>query len=132
MKATVILLLLLVSGCLLGARQNIKVNSRVTPAKVALEEPEPISIEVHVSNVGSSSETITADVTETEGLMVTKPNRTVFTLKRGESRTITFTAYLMEDAVPGEYIIDVKIEAESGEIVWDRAKITVVQEKGLL
>jgi hypothetical protein len=38
----------------------------------------------------------------------------------------------MEDAVPGNYIIDIQIRTESGDIVWDRAKITVVQEKGLL
>jgi hypothetical protein len=128
----ILVLVILVSGCIGGKQHNIKLNSEVKPAKVSLEEPEIIRIEAHATNVGTSLETITADVVKTEGLMVIKPNRTVFTLKQGESRTITFYASLMEDAVPGNYIIDIQIRTESGDIVWDRAKITVVQEKGLL
>jgi uncharacterized membrane protein len=132
MRIAVIVVLLLITGCIAGSKENIKLNSQVNPAKVALENREEIIIEAHATNIGSSIETITADVTETEGLSVLKPNRTVFTIKKGESRTITITAFLLEDAVPGDYIIDVKIETKGGEIVQDRAKVTVVKEKGLL
>jgi|Deesub1362A_J573_1020465.scaffolds.fasta_scaffold00094_40 uncharacterized membrane protein len=131
MKAATLLAVLLIAGCL-GSSQSIKLNIEVEPNKVALEEPEPISIKVNAINIGPSRETISAGVTETQGLKVIEPNKTVFTLKNGESRTIVFTALLTTDAVPGDYIIDVQVKTESGEIVQDRAKITVVQKKGLL
>lgn len=124
--------LMVISGCIIGGTgHNIKLTSEVKPAKVSLENKELISINVRATNVGTSLEKITADVIKTEGLVIIPPNRTTFTLKPDESRTIIFYANLMEDAVPGDYIIDVQIKTEDGDIIWDRAKVRVVQESGL-
>ena len=124
--------LMVISGCIMGGtKHNIKLTSEVKPAKVSLENKELISINVRATNVGTSLEKITADVIKTEGLVIIPPNRTTFTLKPDESRTIIFYANLMEDAVPGDYIIDVQIKTEDGDIIWDRAKVRVVQESGL-
>jgi len=133
MKRFVVLLacLMIVSGCVGGKGHNIKLTSEVKPAKVSLDNIELISINVMATNVGTSLERITADVIKTEGLDIIPPNRTTFTLKPGESRTIIFYASLMEDAVPGDYIIDVQIKTEAEDIIWDRAKVRVVQESGL-
>ncbi len=134
MRALVfILLLLLISGCTIsGVKDNIRVESEIVPSKINLEEPEPLSLEVRVKNVGTSTETVSADVKKTEGLSVTKPDRTTFTLKPGESRTIAFTASLTGDAVPGDYIIDVQVKTQNGDIVEDRAKVRVEEGAGLL
>ncbi len=124
--------LLLISGCTISSRQNIKLESEIVPSKINLEEPEPLYLEARVKNIGTATETVTTDVVKTEGLSVTKPSRTTFTLKPGESRTITFSASLTEDAVPGDYIIDVQVKTENGDMVWDRAKLRVVEGTGLL
>ena len=119
-------------GCIGGKTHNIKLTSEVTPAKVTLEPPpEQIRVEVRATNVGTSLEKIKADVVKTEGVVIVPPNRTTFSLKQDESRTIIFMAELTPDAVPGDYIIDIKIETESGDIIWDRAKIRVEQESSL-
>lgn len=123
--------LMIISGCIGGRGHNIKLTSEVKPAKVSLDDPELISINVRATNVGTSLEKITADVIKTEGVVIIPPNRTTFTLKPGESRTIIFHANLMEDAVPGDYIIDVQIRTEAEDIIWDRAKVRVAQEAGL-
>ena len=123
--------LIIVSGCIGGKSHNIKLTSEVTPAKISLDNKEQIRVDVRATNVGTSLEKITADVIKTEGIVIIPPNRTTFSLKEGESRTIIFIAYLTDEAVPGDYIIDVKIETESGDIIWDRAKIRVEQESGL-
>ena len=123
---------MLILGCVGGKTHNIKLTSEVTPAKVTLEPPpEQIRVEVRATNVGTSLEKIKADVVKTEGVVIIYPNRTTFSLKQDESRTIIFKAELTSDAVPGDYIIDVKIETESGDIIWDRAKIRVEQESGI-
>jgi uncharacterized membrane protein len=133
MKRSIALLacLIIVSGCIGGKAHNIKLTSEVTPAKISLDNKEQIRVDVRATNVGTSLEKITADVIKTEGVVIIPPNRTTFSLKEGESRTIIFIAYLTDEAVPGDYIIDVKIETESGDIIWDRAKIRVEQESGL-
>ena len=137
MKRLIVLLafIIIISGCIEGKGHNIKLTTEVTPAKVSLDDRELISIEVRATNVGTSTEKITPDVIKTEGLVIIPPNRTgdqmTFTLKPDESRTIIFYADLMEDAVPGDYIIDVKIETDAGDIIWDRAKVRVEQEAGL-
>ncbi len=123
--------LMIISGCIGGRGHNIKLTSEVKPAKVSLDDRELISINVRATNVGTSLEKITADVIKTEGVVIIPPNRTTFTLKPGESRTIIFHANLMEDAVPGDYIIDVQIRTEAEDIIWDRAKVRVAQESGL-
>lgn len=123
--------LIIISGCIGGKGHNIKLTSEVKPAKVSLDNKELISIDVRATNVGTSLEKITANVIKTEGLVIILPDRTTFTLKPGESRTIIFYANLMEDAVPGDYIIDVQIKTEAGDIIWDRAKVRVAQESGL-
>lgn len=134
MRATVFLLLLIsLSGCTIrSTRENIRLESEIVPSKMGLDEPVELKLEARVKNVGTSNEVITADVVRTEGLIVTKPDRTTFTLKPGESRTITFSANLTEDAVPGDYIIDVQVKTQNGNLVWDRAKLRVVERKGLL
>lgn len=137
MKRVIIILaiLMIISGCIGGKGHNIKLTSDVKPAKVSLDNLELISINIRVTNVGTSLERITPDVIKTEGLIIIPPNRTAermtFTLKPGESRTIIFYANLLEDAVPGDYIIDVRVETEDEDIIWDRAKVRVVQESGL-
>ena len=123
--------LMLILGCLGGKTHNIKLTSDVTPAKVTLDQKEQIRVDVRATNIGTSLEKITADVIKTEGVIIIPPNRTTFSLKKDESRTIIFMAYLTDEAVPGDYIIDVKIETESGDIIWDRARVRVEQEGGI-
>jgi uncharacterized membrane protein len=130
--ALLLFLAVFISGCTISSnRENIRLESEIVPSKVSLDSPVQVSLEARVENVGTSTETITADIVKTEGLIVTKPDRTTFTLKPGESRTVTFKANLTADAVPGDYIIDVQVKTQSGNIVWDRAKLRVVEEKGL-
>ncbi len=135
-RMRIVLLLILIvsiSGCTISnSKENIRLESEIVPGKISLEKPEEVHLEAQVKNVGTSTETVTADVVKTEGLMVTKPSRTTFTLKPGESRTIAFSANLTDDAVPGDYIIDVQVKTLNGDIVTDRAKLRVVEEKGLL
>ncbi len=129
--AAILVCLLIISGCIGGKGHNIKLNSEVSPSKVSLNNPERIRVNVMATNIGTSLEKITAEVVETEGLLVVPPNRTTFTLKSGESRTIIFEAALMDDAVPGDYIIDIQIKTEAGEIIQDRAKVRVTEESTL-
>ncbi|MBU2560083.1 hypothetical protein KKA03_04220 [archaeon] len=133
MKRTFALLvcIILILGCTGGKTHNIKLTSEVTPAKVTLEQKEQIRVDVRATNVGTSLEKITADVIKTEGVIIIPPNRTTFSLKKEESRTIIFMAYLTDEAVPGDYIIDIKIETESGDIIWDRARVRVEQESSI-
>ncbi len=126
-------LLLLSAGCIYSkSKYSVKLDISVVPSKVSIESPEEISIEANVRNVGSSTITIDADVIGTELLQVKKPQRTNFTLKPEDSRTIVFTANLSKDAVPGDYVIDVRVKTDKGEVVEDRAKIRVVARRGLL
>jgi uncharacterized membrane protein len=124
---------LLVSGCISSSKHTIELESKVVPGKVSLERPEPINVEAKVTNIGTSQETVTVDViNKTEGLFMAYPNKTTFTLKPGESRTITFIASMTFDAVPGEYIIDIQTKTVGGDVVIDSAKLQVVEKRGLL
>lgn len=125
-------LLLLSAGCVSKGKYSVKLDINVVPSKVSLESPEEISIEASVRNVGSSAIVIDADVVGTEGLQVTKPQRTNFTLKPEDSRTIIFTANLSSDAVPGDYVIDVRVKTDKGEVVEEKAKVRVAAKRGLL
>lgn len=132
MKA-LIMLMVIASGCLLSSgKPGIKLESEIVPNKISLEEVQPLTLEARVTNIGKSKESITADAVSTEGLVVSKPERISFTLKPGESRTITFNATLMRDAVPGDYIIDIQIKTDTGEVITGVAKLRVVQKKGLI
>lgn len=132
----VVLGLLLFLGCIspiIGdGKQKIKLESEIVPGKVSLEEPQPLSLEVSVTNIGKSTETVIADAASTEGLSVSKPSKTTLTLKPGESRIIVFNATLTKDAIPGDYIIDVQVKTESGEVVFGAARLRVTAKKGLI
>jgi uncharacterized membrane protein len=125
-----IAILVLVTCCI--AANGIKLECEVKPSKVSLDDPKTISIEAHVSNIGTSIQTVDVDVVKTEGIEVVKPERTRFTLKQGESRVVTFYASLMEDTVPGNYIIDIEVKTQEGDVVKGKAKIIVVKEKGFI
>ncbi len=132
-KSLALLLILLVCGCIIkGGNHKIKISSEVTPSRVSLLEKENIKIEVKVTNIAKEKEKITVNVDGTQGLKISMPKVTTFVLKPEESRIITFPAELTEDALPGDYVIDVKVSTESGDIVKDKAKVRVVEKKGLL
>jgi hypothetical protein len=38
----------------------------------------------------------------------------------------------MEDTVPGNYIIDIEVKTQEGDVVKGKAKIIVVKEKGFI
>jgi len=124
-----LVLLILSTGCTVD-KHTIKITTEAVPSKISLTNPEPISVKVSVKNIGTSIETVTADITKTEGVEVTSPNKTVFTLKPGESRTVTFIGRLRVDAVPGDYIIDTQIRTTTGDLVTDRVKVRVVKTQG--
>ncbi len=134
MRALVLIFTLMIaSGCLLSSsKSSIKLESEIVPSKISLDEPQPMTLEARVTNIGDAKETINAEAIATEGLSVTRPVRTEFTLKPGESRTITFNATLMEDAVPGDYIIDIQVKTDTGELINGVAKLRVVQKKGII
>ena len=129
----ILLVAILVAGCAIwGDSHAIKLSTEVVPGQVSLQEPETLRVEVRATNVGNATETITADATATEGLSVTKPNRTQFTLKPEESRIITFTVTVAKDIAPGDYIIDVIVRTGNGDIVTGKAKVKVAEKKGLI
>jgi uncharacterized membrane protein len=128
----ILLVMVAAPGCLLGEKQSIKLESEIVPNKVSLEEPESLSLEAKVSNVGKNTVTITVDIIGDEGLEVSKPPRTTFTIKPGGSRIVIFNATLAEDAVPGDYIIDVTVTTDKGERITGVAKLRVVQKKGII
>jgi uncharacterized membrane protein len=128
-----VVLRFLASGCTIGERHTIKLDSRVIPDKVSLSSKESIKLQATATNIGTSTEIITADVGDTEGIEVVKSNSTrSFTLKPGESRVIEFDAKLTHNAVPGDYILDVQIKTNSGDLITDRVKLRVVEKKGFL
>ena len=130
---TVLLLATLVAGCALWSDSHaVKLSTEVIPGQVSLQEPETLRVEVRATNVGNATETITADATATEGLSVTKPNRTQFTLKPEESRIITFTVTVAKDIAPGDYIIDIVVRTGNGDVVTGKAKVKVAEKKGLV
>ena len=134
MRVLVLLFLLAVSaGCIFGqGKQSIKLDSQVVPSKVSLSEPEPLSVEAEVSNIGKSTVKVTVDVETDEGILIDKPLKTDFTIKPGGSRIVVFNASLDKDAVPGDYVIDIKVTTDKGDVIKGVAKLRVVQKKGLI
>jgi uncharacterized membrane protein len=121
------------TGCILfQGHQSISLESEVVPSKVSLAEPEPLSVEVQVGNIGKSTVKVKVDVGTDEGLRISNPPKTDFTIKPEGSRIVIFNASLEEDAVPGDYVIDVKVTTDKGEVVTGVAKLRVVQKKGLI
>jgi uncharacterized membrane protein len=133
MRALFLIFLIIASGCLVSSgKSGIKLESEIVPNKISLEEAQSLTLEARVTNIGKAKETITAEAIPTEGLSVSRPERTDFTLKPGESRTITFNATLLKDAVPGDYIIDIQVKTGTGEVITGVAKLRVVQKKGII
>jgi uncharacterized membrane protein len=134
MRVAVLLFLLLVlSGCTaLGSKHTIKLESEVTPSKVSIEEPEEIVVKAKTTNIADKMVTVEVNVVETEGLSIIRPNKTTFRLKPGESRIVEFKVNLNEDAVPGDYRIDVQAKTTEGDVVLDKAKLRVYRKKALL
>ena len=130
--ALMLAIVLITSGCIVGGSgKNLKLSGEVVPSKISLDDTKSIVLEASIKNDGTATETITIDVVKTEGVDVKKPERTIFTLKPGERRIVTFEASLTSDAVPGDYILEVTVQSQSGEYVGDRAKLRVVKTKGL-
>ncbi|RLF56631.1 MAG: hypothetical protein DRN25_07725 [Thermoplasmata archaeon] len=128
-----VLIICVVCGCMLKTPEHkIKTSCEVTPSRVSLSDKEKLKIEVRVTNIGKNKEIVTVEVGGTEGLEISVPSRTTFMLKPEESRIISFPAELTPDALPGDYVIDVKVSTESGENVTDVAKVRVVEKKGWL
>jgi uncharacterized membrane protein len=131
--AVLFFLLLVLSGCTaLGSKHTIKLESEVTPSKVSIEEPEEIVVKAKTTNIADKMVTVEVNVVETEGLSITRPNKTTFRLKPGESRIVEFKVNLNEDAVPGDYRIDVQAKTTEGDVVLDKAKLRVYRKKALL
>ena len=129
----VLLLVLLLCGCIIkGEKHAISINSDVSPSRVSLTDREPLRIEVKVTNIDEQKEKIITEVVGTQGLKISTPQKITFVLKPDESRIITFPAELTEDALPGDYVIDVKVSTERGDVIEDKAKVRVVRKKGLL
>ena len=134
MRIVVLLFLLLsLSGCtLMGSKNTVKLESEVSPSKVSLEAPEDIVVRAKATNIADKILTVDVNVVETEGLEIIRPNKTTFTLKPGESRTVEFKATLTRDAVPGDYRIDVQVKTNENDVVLDKAKLRVYRKKSLL
>lgn len=131
-RALAVLLVLLVSGCSMGASPDIVLKGKVDPGQVSLDKRLPVQIQASVENVGNSTETISVDVDGSEGLIVEKPQRTVFTLKPGESRVVIFTGTLEETAVPGKYRIEITAVPQGGGAVSDVVFLEVVSQRGFI
>ncbi len=135
MNPRIPLFILLIStslGCTIGVSQDIRLRGSVNPSQVSLDRKVPISIEASVENIANSTETISVDVVDTEGLSVQKPERTTFTLKPGESRVVIFIGILEDTAVPGKYRIEIAAETEDGEMSNEVVFLRVVAERGLI
>ncbi|RMF89274.1 MAG: hypothetical protein D6733_06610 [Methanobacteriota archaeon] len=127
-----LLMALLLTGCAIGTTSSIRLRGNVDPAQISLSKRTPAAIEASVENIGNSTQTVTVDVVDTEGLSIEKPERTTFTLKPGEARVATFTGILEETAVPGNYVIEIVVDTEKGERIKERVTLKVVAEKGLI
>jgi uncharacterized membrane protein len=132
-KASMILLsVFLVIGCTIGTTSTIRLKGNVDPAQISLDKRIPVSIEANVENIANSTETVTVDVEETEGLSIEGPERTTFTLKPGESRVVIFVGKLEEAGVPGEYRIDISAKTREGDRVTEVVFLNVVAERGFI
>ncbi len=129
---TVVLLTVLASGCTIGTSDSVRLRGNVNPSQISLDKRIPVAIEASVENIGNTTQTISLDVTGTEGLSVEMPPRTAFTLKSGESRIVTFKGTLDETAVPGEYRVEISATADGGNRVKEVVFLKVVAERGLI
>jgi uncharacterized membrane protein len=127
-----IIVILIFSGCTLSTTDNIRLKGNLNPSQITIDKRLPISIEATVENIANSTETISVDVEETEGLSIRKPERTSFTLKPGESRTVIFMGTLDEAAVPGKYRIEITSKSKSGSTVHETIFLNVVVDRGLI
>lgn len=123
---------LVLAGCTIGASQTIRLKGNVNPGQISLDKRMPVSIEATVENIGNSTETVTVDVEETEGLDVEKPERREFTLKPGESRVVVFQGTLEERAVSGKYRIEITAATKGGGTVSEVAFLNVVSKSGFI
>ncbi len=123
---------LLITGCTLGTANTIRLKGTANPGQISLDKRMPVAIEATVENIANSTETVTVDVDDTEGLSVTKPERTQFTLKPGESRVVIFTGKLDETAVPGKYRIEISAVTQRGDHVTELVYLNVVAERGII
>jgi uncharacterized membrane protein len=128
----ILLTLLLIVGCTVGSSKNIRLRGNVNPAQISLDKKVPVFIEANVENIGNSTETVSLEVDDTEGLSVEKPKRTSFTLQPGESRIISFTGILDANAVPGKYRVEILAKTENSGRVSEVVFINVVAEKGFI
>jgi uncharacterized membrane protein len=128
----ILLTLLLIVGCTVGNSKNIRLRGNVNPAQISLDKKVPVFIEANVENIGNSTETVSLEVDDTEGLSVEKPKRTSFTLQPGESRIISFTGILDANAVPGKYRVEILAKTENSGRVSEVVFINVVAEKGFI
>lgn len=127
-----VVLAVLVSGCTVGTSDPVRLRGNVNPSQISLDKRIPVAIEASVENIGNATQTISLDVTGTEGLSVDVPPRTTFTLKPGESRIVTFKGTLDETAVPGEYRVEISATTEGGRRVNEVVFLKVVAERGLI
>lgn len=128
-----VFLLLLMIGCTVGTEHVIRLRGNVYPSRIALDSTEPVTIEASIENIGNSSHTVTVSAEDnTQGINIIMPERTVFTLKPGESRVVLFEGHLDEAAAPGRYRIDVLAKTDSLDLVEEVVFLEVSLEKGLL
>lgn len=127
MRLVFLAIVLLVGGCLIGEKHQIKVVVEVEPAKIKLDEAKEVSIRVNVQNIAKKELSVNVDAQNTEGLYIIEPERTTFSLKPEESRVLSFRAKLKEDALPGRYIVDVLVSTDTGEKVREKARLEVTQ-----
>ncbi len=124
----VLSLFLLIPGCsLLGEKHQVKVSVEVVPSKVSINEGQEVEIKVRVLNIAKGSVTVNIDAANTEGLLIVRPDRTTFTLKPEESRILNFKARIKEDALPGDYIVDIVVKTDSRDEVVEKAKLKVIE-----
>jgi len=119
-------LLLLTPGCpLLGEDHQVDVSVKVEPGDFSMEENREVSVQVKVENVARNTLTTSVDAGGTQGLNMTEPQRTNFTLKPEEIRIIDFKGQVEEDALPGRYVVDVIVKTDRNDVVTEKAKIMV-------
>ena len=129
---TALVFIFLAAGCTVGTPHSIRLRGNLNPAQLSLDKRMPVSIEASVENIANSTETVSVDVVETEGLLIEKPERTSFTMKPGESRVVVFTGELEETAVPGKYRVEITADTERGDRVTEVVFLNVVVERGFI
>ncbi|HDL15427.1 MAG TPA: hypothetical protein ENH28_04665 [Euryarchaeota archaeon] len=111
----------------MGKAHEIKVSVNVIPGKVSINYDKYIEMNVEVLNIGSKTVTANIDAGNTAGLIIIKPERATVTLKPQESRILGFKAKLEEDALPGNYIVDIIGKTDDGDTVVAKANLRVTE-----